>query len=131
MSDPEAAGAVTDDAAALAAEASGGDAGGVAGPSMKEVAENATGADEPAGLMEALFHTDPDADPSDVDGPAFVGEFVVGVQKIMDAMGVETGGGGGTPAIVNLFRGALGARAFVAAKTADESDDSEPEVSVR
>lgn len=108
MSDPDPGSAVTESAADLAASASGGEASGSAGEAAADAAADAAGGDK--GFLEALFHTDPDLSPEDVEGwPRFVGEAYVGVRKVMDALGVQAGDGDGTPAFVNLWRGAKGA----------------------
>lgn len=77
-----------------------------AAEAAEEAAEEAAG--EPASLVGALFHTDPDVDPRDVSGPRPIGEFVVGLQKVFHARGVDVGEGSGTPAILNFARSAIG-----------------------
>lgn len=90
------------------------------------VAEQAAAADEPAGLLGALMHTQPDADPSAVGGPPPLGEFIVGTRKVLDARGVDVGDGSGTPAIVNYARAAFGALMIARAEgRADEQSSSD------
>jgi hypothetical protein len=138
MSGEDAAEAVTDDAASLAAEATGGDGGGAASSAAEGAADAAADAatdGESKGIVGALLHTDPDASPESVQGPRWVGEFVVGARKVMDALGIEAGDGDGTPALMNFYRGAMSLREWAGQKANDgdsgDGDGGEPEVTIR
>lgn len=98
MSDGDAA------AAAMAAEASGGDAPD-AGDVME--ADAADGGGRP-GIVEILLHTEPDESPDDYDDlPDYTAHGIIGLKKVAHALGVE-GLSGGTPAAVNFAQAAVG-----------------------
>jgi hypothetical protein len=126
--------AVTDggaeDAATLAAEATGGSVEDAATDAAADAAQDAaeSAASDSKGIIGALLHTDPDANPQAVAGPPWVGEFVVGIRKVMDAMGIEAGEGDGTPALMNFYRGALHLYAMLQARAQDDDTDENDDV---
>lgn len=99
---------IAEDAANMAAQASGGEA--------SELMESTEpiGPAEPPGdsggtsVVEALLHTEPDDSVSDYpDLPEHAAHAIIGLKKVADAMGVE-GVSGGTPAVVNFVQASMG-----------------------
>lgn len=128
-------------AADLAASASGDGDADPTGGTDPDPTDGDGGDDGGGSLVEALFETDPDADPADVQGPPWVGEFIVGTQKLLNGLGVSAGEGSGDPAIANFARGAwilsagdgfdLGGLVGSGDEGDDDGDDGgDPEVSV-
>lgn len=128
MTDPDHDPAVTDDASALAASVSGGDAGGGGGAEAAEAAMSGSeGGSGSSGLITALFETEPDMSPSSVKAPPPVAEAVVGLRKFLSGLGVDTGDGGdGTPAVIHFVRAAVGLGQLRAGGDGDP-DDAEPQ----
>lgn len=100
----------------LAADASGatdaGEAAADAGEAMSDAeASYPAGGDDGDGSnpLAALFETDPDMNPDAIQGPAWVGELVVGGRKFLNGLGISTGEAtDGDPAIANFSRAFIG-----------------------
>lgn len=91
---------MTDDAAALAAEASGGDPGEAMSRASPDEGSTGDGSARRS-VMGALMHTEPDESPGDYpDLPTYTAHAVIGSKKVINYFTDDVGKG--TPAIVNF-----------------------------
>lgn len=113
-------------AAAMAAEASGGDAPDPGAALDATDAADATSESDGVGIVEALLHTEPDESPSDyADLPDYTAHGLIGLKKMAHAFGMK-GISGGTPAVVNFAQAGRGF--YKQLDTGDDDADDAPEV---